>query len=550
MTKGSRRWWIGLVGCLAALVAGCGSAHHPSPHGMNPIVAENQRRGAEGWFVPYPQWSFHHEVEGYTDQPSYDAGERVRVQVSSMTSPVAWTLYRTGWYGGRGARKVLAGLTEAIPQALPPASTWDVPCEPRWATTFRFDLPSDAVSGVYALRLDAGGFASMITFVVRDDRRVADLVFQRSDFTDAMYNDWDGADNTSSWYGAHPQWVSLDRVQRSPAGWLYPYSGGYFTYEYSMVRFLEREGYDVTYLSNLDVHQDPHALERGRAFLSVGHDEYWSPEMRDQVERARDRGMHLAFFSSDTCDGVIRFRPADPHAISTTKVDTTAEIHEQDEWASKTVDLSAPPHDNPTDTLTGTHYGGWCGEVKSACWDDGFAKLVETDAPLIVDGSHPVWRNLFVGEALPRIIGYEYEMPYDGATPLPFAMRTIANVPEVVGPDGPSVPAVVVAYQAASGARVFNVGSMHWAHGLDGWSGQTVFRHEGGSRPCDPGDDDCFDVARRSVQQVTVNVLADMGAKRGTPSADLIDSGPCDWTQPSADCVPGGARLSPQSSRR
>ena len=98
---------------------------------------------------------------------------------------------------------------------------------------------------------------------------------------------------------------------RSPAGWLYPYSGGYFNYEYSMVRFLEREGYDVTYLSNLDVHQNPHALDRGKAFLSVGHDEYWSPAMRNQIEGARDRGMHIAIFSSDTCDGVLRFKPDD-----------------------------------------------------------------------------------------------------------------------------------------------------------------------------------------------------------------------------------------------
>ena len=545
------RWsWLWLVGCLGAL-AGCRPPRHRLlPPADNPIVAENRRPGADGWFVPYPQWSTHHEVEGYTDKPSYDVGERVRVQLSSMTSPVQWTLYRTGWYGGRGAREVLAGLTTAIPQALPPASTWDVPCEPGWATTFSFDLPSEAISGVYALRLDAGGFASMITFVVRDDHRVAELVFQRSDFTDAMYNDWDGADNTSSWYGKHPQWVSLDRVQRSPAAWLYPYSGGYFTYEYSMVRFLEREGYDVTYLSNLDVHDDPHALARGHVFLSVGHDEYWSPEMRDQVEEARDRGMHLAIFSSDTCDGVLRFRPGDAHAISTTTPDSTATTTQRNEWENKAVDLGAPPHDNPTDTLTGTHYGGWCGSAKPACWDNGFGKLVQTDVPIIVEDSHPVWRNLFDGEALSRVIGYEYEVPYAGQTPLPFVVHTVANAPELVNPMGPTVPPVIVAYQAPSGARVFNVGSMHWAHGLDSWAGRTVFRREGDTRPCAPGDDDCFDVARRSVQQVTVNVLADMGARRGTPSADLIDGEVCDWQKPSPDCVPGSSRLTTESARR
>lgn len=541
---------IAIVGWLGAIVAGCHQAPPPPPAGPNPVVVENQRPGATGWFVPYPQWSLRHEIEGYTDQPSYAVGGHVRVQVSSQTSSVQWRLYRTGWYGGLGAREVLSGLATALAQPLPPASTWDVPCEPGWATTFAFDLPPDAISGVYALRLDAGGFASLITFVVRDDARPADLVFQRSDFTDAMYNNWDGANNRSSWYVAHPQWVSLDRVQRSAAGWLYPYSGGYFTYEYSLVRFLEREGYDVKYVSNLDVHQDPDALAHVRAFLSVGHDEYWSPEMRDHVEAARDRGVHLGIFSSDTCDGVLRFRPGDPHAISTTTADSTADNPRRNEWAQKPVDLHAPPHDNPSDTLTGTHYGGWCGEIRESCWDNGFRKLVDTDAPTIVEASHPIWRNLLAGEELSRIMGYEYEVPYAGATPLPFAVHTLADVPGLVTPMGLSVPPAVVAYQTASGARVFNAGSMHWAHGLDAWAGQTVFRRTGDTRPCAEGDDDCFDVARRAVQQVTVNVLADMGARRGTPSPDLIDSGPCDWERPDDDCVPDGSRLTPQSAGR
>jgi hypothetical protein len=276
-----QRW--AAIWAIAAMTIAAGCHHkplHPPPNPpvmMNPVVIENQKPGATDWFVPYPQWAMNHEVEGYTDKPSYAAGETVAVKLSALSTPVRWTMYRTGWYAGLGARAIQAGQTDATAQPLPPTSTWDVPCEPNWPTTFTITLPSDATSGVYAVKLVAGNNASMMTFVVRDDARKADLVFQRSDFTDAMYNNWDGATNRSSYYGDHPQWISLDRVMRSAAGWLYPYSGGYFNYEYPMVRFLEREGYDVTYLSNLDVHENPHALERGKAFLSVGHDEYWSP---------------------------------------------------------------------------------------------------------------------------------------------------------------------------------------------------------------------------------------------------------------------------------
>ena len=43
-------------------------------------------------------------------------------------------------------------------------------------------------------------------------------------------------------------------------------------WEYNMVRWLEREGYDVTYATNIDVHQNPKLLHNHKSFLSVGHD--------------------------------------------------------------------------------------------------------------------------------------------------------------------------------------------------------------------------------------------------------------------------------------
>src|SRR5207302_2613977 len=43
------------------------------------------------------------------------------------------------------------------------------------------------------------------------------------------------------------------------------------------------------------------------AFLSVGHDEYWSWQMRDNVEHARDVGINLGFFSANTAYWQVRF---------------------------------------------------------------------------------------------------------------------------------------------------------------------------------------------------------------------------------------------------
>ena len=48
----------------------------------------------------------------------------------------------------------------------------------------------------------------------------------------------------------------------------------------------EKMGYDVSYISNVDTHADPNGLLRARAWLSVGHDEYWSLEMFNNVRAA------------------------------------------------------------------------------------------------------------------------------------------------------------------------------------------------------------------------------------------------------------------------
>src|SRR6185369_9358911 len=86
----------------------------------------------------------------------------------------------------------------------------------------------------------------------------------------------------------------------------------YFHGEYPMVSWLEQQGYDVTYSTNLDTHRSGKKGEHNelldhKIFLSSGHDEYWSQEMHDAVLEARDAGVNLAFFSSNVSYWRIRF---------------------------------------------------------------------------------------------------------------------------------------------------------------------------------------------------------------------------------------------------
>src|SRR5438034_9513692 len=86
-------------------------------------------------------------------------------------------------------------------------------------------------------------------------------------------------------------------------------SGEFLLWEFPLAYWMEKDGYDVSYISNVDTHADAAGLRRGKAFLSVGHDEYWSLDMFQNVKAAIDSGVHAAFFSGNAVDGVVAMLP-------------------------------------------------------------------------------------------------------------------------------------------------------------------------------------------------------------------------------------------------
>ena len=162
-----------------------------------------------------------------------------------------------------------------------------------------WSVPADATSGIYFAKLvrEAGAAGSShVFFIVRDDDGRSDLLFQTSDTTWQAYNQYGG----NSLYVGSPAGraykVSYNRPfttrGTSEEDWL-------FNSEYPMVRWLERNGYDVSYFTGVDSDRLGAEIREHKAFLSVGHDEYWSGGQRANVEAARDAGVHLAFFSGN-----------------------------------------------------------------------------------------------------------------------------------------------------------------------------------------------------------------------------------------------------------
>ena len=250
-------------------------------------------------------------LQGFSTSMSVKGGDVVSFKADATASAYHVDILRFGYYQGNGARKVatLAGPfpVHAQPACTTTAATGLVDCG-NWSTSFTWTVPASAVSGIYAAHLvrnDTGG-GSLVPFVVRDETSHSDIVVQTSDQTWQAYNTYGGnslysctiacpAGNPKAYKGAfkvsynRPFHTALDDSGRS---WL--------TYaELPMIRFMERNGYDVSYLSGSDVDSRGALLLNHKTFVSSGHDEYWSANQRTNVEFARDHGVNLAFFSGN-----------------------------------------------------------------------------------------------------------------------------------------------------------------------------------------------------------------------------------------------------------
>jgi hypothetical protein len=256
-------------------------------------------------------------IEGYCSHASIQAGETISVHVScNPSSPFTLDVYRLGYYGGSGGRLVQSlGPFEGKPQSDPPVGEKRVRvCH--WDTSAEIRIPHDWVSGVYIGKLTAqrDGTQSYVIFIVRDDRQ-SDFIFQCSDNTWQAYNRWPSQfslyDNGQhQWYWGGGVLVSYQRpygkycqILDAP---LSTGSGEFFLWEFPFAYWMESLGYDVTYISNLDTHRNPQGLMRAKGFLSVGHDEYWTIEMFNNVKSAIEAGVSVGFFSGNAVCGRIK----------------------------------------------------------------------------------------------------------------------------------------------------------------------------------------------------------------------------------------------------
>ena len=328
-----------------------------------------------------------------------------------------------------------------------------------------------------------------------------------------------------------------------------------FNAEYPMVRWLESNGFNVSYISGIDTDRSGATIlnaTKHKAFLSVGHDEYWSAAQRANVETARAAGLSLAFFSGNEVFWKTRWEASiDGTAtafrtlVSYKETHANADIDPTSAWTGTWRDPRfSPPTDGgrPENALTGTIF-------TVQCCQGQYPSIVVPPAA----ATHRFWRNSpiaasgggvlgplvsGVNVASGGILGYEFDEDLDnGFRPAGLAQlsSTTATVDEKVRDYGNTYGAgtathSLTLYRHASGALVFGAGTIQWSWGLDN-------NH-------DRQPDGVTDYTNQSVRQGTVNLFGDMGAQPMTLQADLTPA------TPSADVVPPTSTITSPAERR
>jgi hypothetical protein len=472
MTDPSRRDVLKttLAASAAAALAGCAHQNSSSSTIVLPssrIPKENLLPGTRDWLLTNTRidratryrcpW-----IEGYCSHTSLRAGDAITFFVS--TNPPAQFqihLYRMGYYQGTGGRHLMTlGPFKGATQPDPPIGLNRLrACQ--WEPAATFTIPIEWPSGVYVGKLTEHreNLQSYVIFILRDDRH-ADFIFQSSDTTWQAYNRWPSQfalydDGKNQWYWGPGVDVSFDRpygkycqILDQP---LSIGSGEFFLWEFPLVFWLEQNGYDVTYVSNLDTHGDAPGLLRARALLSVGHDEYYSIEMFQNLKRAIEQGLHVAFLSGNTCCGRIDPRPSDRGVTNRIfgRIDRFGPREPEELKHFPT--MAALPFTSPNEnTLVGARSTGYItGGADYAC---------SMPDHWLFDTS-----GMKAGDAIPGLVGWEWHG--DPATDLP-SLEIVSTNSTHDDKGTPHGYYTSTLYRGPKNNIIFNASTCWWADGL------------------------------------------------------------------------------------
>ncbi|MEU8540464.1 DUF4082 domain-containing protein [Streptomyces sp. NPDC048717] len=527
---------VALVAALFLPAAGPASAvTDPCGTGGNPVVCENSKPG-----TPMSDWfsgNSYGDIAGFATKVSAQPGETVQFKIQS---PVAYhvAVFRLGWYGGDGARQIStaaqaaqtypANYTTKRADCLSDKTTGLLDCG-NWPVTASWTVPADAVSGLYIVNFDQADGNGLMPYpvIVRDDASTSDILVQTADQSWQAYNKWGGA-NLYDGNGPAPDGraykVSYNRPMDIGG------DNGVYGSEFEMIAWLERNGYDVSYTSGVDVAtRGATILPKHRMYMSQGHDEYWTAEQFTHVLNARKGGQHQGYFAGNEIFWKTRLEPA---IDSGKAADRTLVCYKETKLKFPTPN-GVP---DPSTTWTGT----WMDPDSTKGGAPYRPQNILTGSLFQVNGYRSdaikvpaayakmrLWRNTSVASltgsqvaTFPTgTLGYEWDADVENASRPAGEIRMSSTSVDIQDSkylldwgnsygNGTATHSLVAFRDQTSKALVFGTGTVQWSWGL---ANVPTSDPAGGVVTED-----------KRMQQATVNILADMGIQPKTLQSTLV----------------------------
>ncbi len=424
-------------------------------------------------------------IDGYPQQLSYAPGEEIEFRISTSAAHYSLEIARVG-----ATREVVFSQAELPGAAHPiPETASSHGCG--WPTSFTLAVPETWQSGYYegTLRaMDSGGTyvyrnrriaESTLFFIVRPAMPAANtpILLQLSTNTYNAYNNWGGF----SLYGFHGQ----SQLQGNRVSFDRPTVGIFKQWELPFIVWAEQNGYALDYAANSDLEFCPELLENYRLVLSVGHDEYWSAPMRDNLETFIANGGNAAFFSGNSVCWQVRSEDAGRALVCWKQNFHQDPVYKTGDYSTLSTLWSHHLVGRPENELTGVGflYGGYH-RSHGQFMDGPAAYTVHRPEHWVFEGTNLSRDDTFGGDD--TIVGYECDgceltdadgLPvptYRDGTPGGFTI--VATAPVRWHPDdcewyerwekGRTGAATMGVY--TKGGTVFTAATTDWAHGLAG----------------------------------------------------------------------------------
>ncbi|HLZ59794.1 MAG TPA: N,N-dimethylformamidase beta subunit family domain-containing protein [Ktedonosporobacter sp.] len=482
----------------------------------NAIARENALLGTTSWQINKDHRSTT-QIQAYASAVSATPGQTLQFYVSTgaaggPANKYRIDFYRLGWYSGLGGR--LMGSTDYFPGkaqgyynsnlstiiGCPSCSGLNNPIGPfeaNWQATNSYKIPNDWTSGIYLAKFtDNHDWQTYTTFTLTNPTSTSDYIAVTPDTTYAAYNGWGSTTTFStSLYnitsagateGTGPT-AHLFRSAKVSFNKPYPPDAGggmgasqVLLWEIQAVRWMEQQNYNITYISDVDLQNNPGILLKHKAYISLGHDEYWTKEMRDGVEAARSQGVGLLFMGANASYWQMRFEQNNRWVVSY-KVSTfdnngklsIADLQRDPLYGVDNTRVTALWRDQvvnrPENALVGIMFSdlvhrAFGVQVMGYPW-----KVAPTNSPLLLKTG--LQQGALYGCGL---VGYEWDKVFNNGHTPP-NLQVIATSDTLR--DAATADTLVdhkdfgntTYYIANSGAMVFASGSIYWATALDNY---------------------------------------------------------------------------------